>query len=257
MAFNQNYNNNNDKKNNERELFGDLKFYHAEAEVDPGMLGYSFWNGMLKVSISPVDKSTLNSSTPKYDHDNKGVIYLRPFECYMLAQEIKTLISGQPLLNSGVQNLKKDAIVSICSGVEFGVSSPCLAIRKIDENGNIQSTYVYQFRTDNYVIKNFDTDTKDFEKYFYENIELIMFQQTLEDFSRQMNGATAYGVQHYGRFDASRTHTKLDSIAEKLGISYGNKSDNSGGGRQNSFFESKSTRTTQFETVDPTDFEFN
>lgn len=257
MSFGQNYNNNNDdKKKSGREVYGDLKFYHPEAEVDPGALSYSFWNGMMKISISPVDKSTLNSSQPKYDHKNAGVIYLRPFQAYILAQEFKNVIAGQPQLNAGVSNLSNDAVIFVCSGSEFGVASPCLAIRKIDENGNIPSTYVYQFKTNYYAVRNFDTDTKDFEKYFYENLELVMFMQTVEDFARSMNGAQAFANAHYGRFDMSRTQTKLDSIAEKLGITYSN-GDNKGGygKKQSSIFENKETRQTHFEVADPDDFD--
>lgn len=255
MALGQNYNNNNDKKNTGRELYGDIKFYHPEAEIDPGALSYSFWNGMIKITISPVDKTTANSSHVKYDHQNAGVIYLRPMYAYMLAQEIKNVIDGHPHLNNGIQNLSNDAVIFVCSGSEFGVASPCLAIRKIDENGNIVSTYVYQFNTNYYAIRNFDSETKDFEKYFYENLEMITFMQTLEDFARSMNGAYAFANSHYGRFDTSRTHTKLDSIAEKLGITY--PSDNKGGyvKKQSSIFDNKETRTTHFEMADPTDFD--
>lgn len=252
MAFN-NYNNNEKKKNTEREVFGDIKFYNPESEIDPGMLSTSFWNGLIKISISPVDKSTMNNSTQRYDHENGGAIFLRPVESLMLSKEILNFIKGEGCINSGVLNTKKDALIFICSGEEYGVSSPCLSIKKIDEDGNVLSSYVYKFRTDNSTIRNFNEETKDFEKFYYSNLELIIFQQTLEDFYRSMNGAYAYGVMHYGRFDNSRTQTKLNSIAEKLGVQF--KGDGNGfSGNRNSVFDKSPERETHFENIDPEDF---
>lgn len=257
MAFNNNnYNNNNKNKNTEREVFSDIKYYNPESEVDPGMLSISFWNGLMKISISPVDKSTLNSSTQRYDHDNGGVIYIRPIEAYMLSMEIDKIFDGVEITTTSVLNTKKDAILSFGFGTEYGISSLCLSIKQIDAEGNVLSTYVYKFRQDHSAIRDFNHETKEFNKFMYTDAEALSFRNTLYDFYRNMNGAAAYGVIHYNRFDTSRINTKLNLVAEKLGIQMG-KSENGNGYNRSSVFDKSPERETHFETVNPDEFDLD
>jgi hypothetical protein len=182
MALGDTYNNNkNDKNKFSPSVYSPYKMGNADSVVDPSVLYATFWNNMLKLSIAP-RKQTSNASDVAYDYDNAISVYLTHTKANMLFQEIAEYEKNPDLYNySGVSS--GQGLISISNGREFGVNSPCIVIRKINpETGAEDSSYVYQFKQDyHYSIRNYDPKTNEFDKIFYNKLEIeelkILLQQ--------------------------------------------------------------------------------
>ena len=161
------------------------------------------------------------------------VIYLTHTKARMLREEIDRVLTGEKF-NGGV-NSGTDGLISFSDGKEIGSNYYCLIIRKIDENGNIGSTYAYEFKPEyHYAISNFDSTNSTHDKDYFDNLEIEQFKHLLEDYYNSMTNALAYTVVNSLRFDMSRINTKLTDIAEANGISYANRAGN--GNNRSSFF---------------------
>ena len=112
--------------------------------------------------------------------------------------------------------------------------------------------FVYEIKTGfHYSVKDFVSIGDEIEKEYDNVIELITLADILYDFYRNHNGAAAHFVAEYGKYDMSRIQSKLNSIAEKMGISYENKksSSNSSG----SAFSNKPGKVYTMESLDNDD----
>lgn len=213
-----NYNNNKNKENYQPSVYSRYSFSNTESEIDATKLGATFWNGLLKLSIAP-----FNASTERFDYDNEGSIYLSPYKAKMFAEELKLFLNNKSEYNNmGVTSGK--GIISISNGIELtGKVIPIIIIRIITDDGSVESEYVYEVKTDyHYAIRNFDEKTIKFDKVAYEDLEIIMLIDLLEEYCKSSSGAYAYSNIDQGRFNNSRINTKLDSICSELGIEYGN-----------------------------------
>lgn len=231
------YNNNKyDRKvNNDPTVYSAYKYSNTEG-IDPSQLNISFWNSTLKISISP-KKNTPNGEIA-YDHENNAVIYLSHTKARILAEEIIAFKKGK-INNVSVDTPK--GVISVSNGKEFGVNSTFLVIRTFDmENNTVASSYAYEFKKGfHYGIRNFDEkNLNDFEKVFYDDLELDQFVTLLTEYYKAMTGAVAFSVVDQLKYNNSRTQTKLDSIAMKLGIDWTN-GGNKSGGNKTSFFSNK------------------
>lgn len=231
------YNNNkyDRKANNDPTVYSPYRFSNTDG-IDPSQLSISFWNSTLKVAISP-RKNTSNGE-PAYDHDNAASIYLSHTKARILAEEIIAFKKGK-INNVSVDTPK--GVISISNGKEFGVNSTFVVIRTFDlENNTVSSSYAYEFKKGfHYGIRNFDEkNLNDFEKIFYDEMELDQFLTVLTEYYKAMTGAMAFTVIDQMKYNNSRTQTKLDSIAMKLGIDWSNGGGSSRGGNS-SFFSNK------------------
>lgn len=225
---------------NNKKQFRSPEVYSAystsnEAGVDPSALSYSFWNGLLKISIAPMLSNPTDNK--KWDHKNASSIYLTHRFARILYNEAKRVLAGE--ISNGGTRSGKTGLIIFSNGKEVGCNGPCLIIRSIDEDGTITATYVYEFRCGyNYGVSNFKADTSDFEKTFYDDIEVEEFLSILKQFYEMMSKATAYTVIDEMKYDVSRFNTKIGLIAEALGIEFkgGDSSNSSKGGT--SYFDS-------------------
>lgn len=247
MALGDKYENNKKDYDNKKNptVYSRFSLANSESTIDPSKLGASFWNGLLKLSISPS-----KPGTQEYDHDNAGAVHLSHFKAKLFADEIALFLQNpETYANQGVPS--GAGLVSITNGKELtGKLNPCLVIRKISEDGKIESTYVYEFKNNyHYAIRNYDDKDNSFDKIYNNNLELQLLHTLLTEYYTSVNGAMAYSVIDYGRFDNSRVNTKLDSIAEKLGVEYGGKS---GGNKRSSssVFDKKEGRNYSIEDLD-------
>lgn len=254
MALGDNYDSNSKdyKKSNSPEVYSKYALSNTEDSIDPSKLSFTFWKEMLKISISPFIEST-----SKYDYKNGGSVYLSYFKAKLLAEEIDMYLKDpEGYVNRGVSSGNGTIIIS--NGVDVsGKVTPCVVIRKTDPNtGAVESSYLYQFRLEHhYSIRNYDPDAVTFDKIYNDVMEIEALRDILMHFYREMSGATAYAIIEYGKYDNSRTHTKLDSIADKLGIEY-KKSDKYTKGRSNeSTFDKAKGRN--YNTADIDDIENN
>lgn len=248
------YNNNKyDKKVNiDPTVYSAYKMSNTEG-IDPSQLNISFWNSTLKITISP-KKNTPNGEIA-YDHDNNAVIYLSHTKARILAEEIIAFKNGK-INNVSVDTPK--GIISISNGKEFGVNSIFLVIRTFDtENNKVSSSYAYEFRKGyHYGIRNFNEENlSDFEKVYYDELELDQFLTLLTEYYKAMTGAVAFTVIDQFKYNNSRVQTKLDSIAMKLGIEW-NGGGNKSGGNRSSFFSNKEPQgSSAFKTGSISDLE--
>lgn len=233
MALGDTYNNNqSDKKGNiDPTVYSPYKFTNTEG-IDPSALSITFWGSTMKVSISP-KKNTANGEVA-FNYDDGISIYLTHTKARLFAEEIKAFMNGK-IENAGVDTNK--GFISISNGKEFGTNGIFLVIRSFDQNNNtVSSSYAYEFKKQyHYSIRNFKEKTIEFEKTFYDVIEIDQFVTLLEEYYKAMTGAVAFTVIDQSKYNFSRINTKLDSIANNLGIEY-TKGNNNGGG---SFFSNR------------------
>lgn len=215
MALGNNYD------NNKKEQY--IPVYYSEYGtgnqdgIDPSALSYSFYNRMLKLSISPLKMN--NGDKVAYDHDNAAIAWLTHTKARMLYNEIKRVLAGE-ISNGGVTT-GKEGLVIFTNGKELGVNAYCLSINKIDENGNVLSSYAYEFKSKyHYSVENFNPKDASHKKHLYDNIEVQQLLDVLEQYYLAMTGATAYSVMDANRFSTQANTTKIDLIMSKLGVEY-------------------------------------
>lgn len=239
--------NNNEKKNYDPVVYSPYKLSNAEG-VEPSGLSFSFWNNMLKVTITALKVSTDGSIS--YDNDSELTIYMTHPKARILFNEIEEY-QKNPDVYSNVGVNTPSCLISLSNGKEFGVNADCLVIRKINETGVVESQYVYQFRTEyHYGIRNYDDKTSNFDRVYYDTLEIEMFKSVLSSYYEAMTGAVAYSIIDQMKYNNSRINTKLDGIANKLGIEYPGKNGRSNSGKS-SFFNGKKNESnnTRFDTA--------
>lgn len=185
--------------------------------IDPSALSYSFYNRMLKLSISPMKASTGDKVT--YDHDNAAIVWLTHTKARMLYDQIKRVISGE-ISNGGVST-GTESIVRFSDGKELGINNYCLIINKVDENGKVLSSYAYEFKSHyHFAVENYNPNDSNYKKHFYDTIEVEQLLDLLNTYYMAMTGAIAYSVMDGMRFNTNATNTKMDLVMSKLGIEY-------------------------------------
>lgn len=234
--MNKNYNSgnqDNNKKIYDPTVYSPVQFKNPLG-VDPSMLSFSYWRSLLKISISPKLDPRPGDTYDTYDHENGISIHINHMKARILYNEINEFLKGK--LNSVGIPSGASGLITISNGLEFGISSPVLVIRKMDEDGKITSSYAYQFNANDYYksIRNFDEKSLDYEEVPCPNIELLVFQDLLKNYYEAANYATAYTVIDSLKFDNSRINTKLGLLLDNAGIK---KQDKNGG---KSFFQRSS-----------------
>ena len=185
--------------------------------IDPSALSYSFYNRMLKLSISP---AKMNSGDKvSYDHENAASIWLTHVKARILHDEILKVLKGE-ISNGGVPS-GNEGLVRFIDGKELGVNGYCLVINKINETGEVISSYAYEFKTKyHYAVENFDPKDSSHKKVYHNNLEIQQLLDLLESYYISMTGAVAYSVMDANRFNTNTTNTKIDLIMSKMGVEY-------------------------------------
>lgn len=214
--------------------------------VDPSAISYQFYNGMLKISISPMKAGARPDDIQKWDHENAVTIWLTHAKARILADEIRNVLAHPDEVNNGgVYTGKGDSqgFISFSNGKELGASGPCLIVRRLNETG-ITSSYAYQFKDRSYAaVRNFDQNNiTEYDHINYPNLEIDELLTLLDDYSSSIGGAMAYSVMNAQKYDTNRSNTKMNLIMEKLGID--TSAEYSGGTRNSgkSFFSSNQGR---------------
>ena len=229
MALGTQYNNNTNNSNNTGKyafsMDSSYKFCNGESKIDQTGIKFSFWNGLLKVTIAPKQQATGTNGGEEYDTfdwKNGTTVYLSYMKANLLLQEIKAFREGK-LTNAGVPTGRTSTnLIYISNGKEFGNDTTCIVIVGINENGGAESTAVYEFKKQfNYAIRNYDSKAIKFEKQYYDEIELDSICTLLDEFYRAMSGAIAYSVIDANSRNDYRVKCSLEAIAGKLGVDLG------------------------------------
>lgn len=236
MALGTSYNS--DSRNNEfhPSVYSPYKMNNSQGVVDQTCLTYSFWNGNLKISIFP-KKNTGKDGQVAFDYNNGITIYLNHTKARILAEEVKKFLSDPETYNNvGVPS--KQTIITVSNGKEYNAQSPLIIIRKVDETGNVMSSFAYETKTDYFFsVRGYREGSADFEKVFsdYNNLELQQLVTILEEFYKASTYAHAFAtIDAYSR-ETGYIRNALNQIGSKLGVELGS----SGGGRSyssSSFF---------------------
>lgn len=234
------YNDNNKKKYYEPQVISPYGVSNTDG-IDPSALSYRFTLGMLVISIAPMLPSAKPTDQRIWDHDNEVSIWLTHAKAKMLLDEIEYVESHPDTVNNGGVFTNSGGLISFSTGKELGASSPCLIIRKIDQDtGEATSVYAYQFKTDYYkTARNYNPSSPaDTEMVVYRNFEIDELKEILRTFSSAIGGSQAYANMYYQRFDTNKMNTKIRLIMDKLGIEAPEYSKKNGGGTRDnrSFF---------------------
>lgn len=215
MALGNNYDNN--KKDQYMPVYYSAYNTGNPNGVDPSALNYSFYNRMLKLSISPVKMNTGDKIS--YDHDNAAVVWITHTKARMLRDEIIKVMKGE-ISNGGV-NTGVEGLVRFCDGKEFGINNYCLVINKVNESGEVTSSYAYEFKTKHhFAVENFDPKDSSHKKVYNNDLEVQQLIDLLESYYIAMTGAMAYSVMDANRFTTNTNNSKIDLIMSKMGIEY-------------------------------------
>ena len=221
-------------------VYAPVRFRNPEATTDPSELSFSFWKNMLKVVISPKLEERAGDQYVMYDHNsqNNASILLSPMKAKMFHDDIIHMMEDDGIDSTGVTS-GASGLITFSNGKEFGVDGYMLVIRKLDENGNVQSSYSYQFNKPEYYfsVRNYNESSHDYDRISHDNMEINYFLQLLEDFSNSQNFAYAYSNIDAGRFNFGRINTKIEMVMDKLGIE--NKPSNNNYNNRNSFFNNQ------------------
>ena len=242
MALGDTYSNNTADEPRKPEIYSAYSMSNKDGLVDPSMLSIRFWNGMMKLSIFP--KLPNPTTEHVWNKDDGMTLYLNHTKARELAIGIDMVMdtknAKKPIHSYGVIT-GKDGLVCFSDGKEIGIDSPCLIFRKIDqENGNVISSYIYEFRVDyHYAVINFNPKDASYDRITLDSIEVEQFKDILKSYYNAMTSAIAYSVVNTSQF--RYLTDKVDKIGESVGISsdkpnyakkggtsYFNKSDGSG-----------------------------
>lgn len=235
------YNNsNNSKKDYSPVTYSAIRFFNSESNIDSSSMSFSFWKGLLKISISPI--KTGEGSNPEIDKDNAIDIYLTPIRASLLLKYISMYeLDPHRYDNVGVSTNK--GLIYITTGTkEFGVPDGRLfiVIKILDQNdGRIKSAIAYEFsKAQCYGIVNYENSDR-YEKNteFASNAELDLFCNVLRTYVESSSYAMAASVVENMKYDVSRMTTRISTIQEKLGIDTKSGYKNGGGYKNSSYFD--------------------
>lgn len=225
MSLGKSYNNNKSNDNYNVQVYSKYGFGNPLSKIDPTALSFRFWKGSLVISILP--RIATNDDSIDYDKQNAISIYLSHTKARLLAYDILEFLNNPGTISSaGV--VSGAGLITITDGSEFNSSNPCLVIRKKGEDGGIQSSYAYEFKSDyHFTVRNYNEKNDTFDQHLYPQLEIDEFVTLLEEYYKSMTNALAYSFMEVNKYHQSK-------VEQALGIGAGNKS-------SNSFFNGKNT----------------
>lgn len=229
---NNSYNNNSksDKKDYSPTTFSTVRLTNIDSSIDPTSLGFSYWKGMLKISIVPIK---ISGDEVHYDRDNGISACLTPLRASLLYNYLLAFKNNPTeYINFGINT--RNAVLYITNGKEeFGIDdSIFFVIKSVDDSGNKISEIAYQFKTadsDYFGIvdyregSNFLKDTR-----FARTIEFDMFLNVFKNYIDAVSGGYAATVVDATKYSFNSVIGKLTTIQENLGIDTSSKSKKNG-----------------------------
>lgn len=236
-------NNQNKEKMYEENYYSRMRFY----DNTNMSLGFSFWKGMLKIYIS--QNTAAPGGFPKYDE--LVYIHMSPAKAKILANGITELLAEGDKSTKlyGVNTGSGEVQGLIACGNRNG--RKYLVIGKVDPNGKAVDTQEFEFTSDyNFGLVFSNIEKMEFERNYYNNMDIESFRDLLEDYARSTNGAMGYAVADIARYETAKNNNKIMAIQDALGIEKKSSSSAPKGSSSNSFFNkpagaSSSTASTR------------
>lgn len=210
---NQNLNN----KSNDPTVYSDYRMNNAESRIDATCLSIKYWKKNLCIGIFP-RKNTGNDEI-SFDMDNGITIYMSHTKARILKNEIELFLSD-PVKYNAVGVSSGQAAITISNGVEYGKSTPVLTIRKVDADGKVVASFVYEFKTDYWFsIRNYDGGL-DYNSVYsdYKDIEIRQLLTVLDEYIKASTNAVAFSVMNQRNYSFNKLSNSVEAIAASLGV---------------------------------------
>lgn len=210
-------------------------------------MGFGFWKGMLKISISEKAESN-NGGFPQY---NEVVyIHLSPTKARILKHEIKKFLAEPATVdtpprgvNTGSSDVQGMIFIGNREDSTPDIPRRYMTIGKVDASGNIVDSCEFDFNS-NYHFGVVFTNTSgqlQISKEYYDDLEIEQFVTFLDEYIWSANGSTGYFTTDLARYQTARIENKIDDIATAVGVekkSSGGQTNRSNGDFNKSFFAS-------------------
>lgn len=259
--------NNNNQANNNNQVYSPTvhsgyKFFNSGSRVDKTSLSFEYWNGLLKVIITPI--IVQEGSPNKMDDDNAVAIYMSPSRAYLFLKCLKEFRRNpDKYTNLGVPTNK--GVIYIANGSMFNDEGILLGIDLIDASGNVTAKYAYHFTSELFALENYTANIGIGDQTKYTDcstdLEVDMLEIVLDQYIKSATAAMAASVMDANKFNDNRLFSFIKDVKEKLGIT--------SSGRSNSYNKSSwlnsssatnnnnsGTRSTN-DTVKPNQVDYN
>ena len=223
MALGNNGNQNRSTTLYEPSYYSRLRFTNYDDKL---ALGFTFWKGALKISISE------SGSANEGRNNELAYIHLSPMKARIFAGAVQKMIDDPESFEIyGIDTGSGDTSGFIAIGRDMG--KPYIFIARVNNKGGYESSQRFNFNFDkNHILKVNDLNKLSYQKEYNNSVELEMFRDALMDYSRSASGAIAASVHDIGRYEAAKINNIIRKVGESMGVS--GKSNSSGSG--NSFF---------------------
>lgn len=217
MAF-KSYNNND--RSPVCTTYSGISFSNPESSIGQTKISISYFNKVMKVSISARNNNGSNNDYATYDNDNAVVVYVSNIKARILYLLIKKLINEPDTHNVCVE--LKNGLMKISDGTEYGSQNYCISILYASEDGSVHEI-VYETKTKfhtgavNYTNGTYQTES-------FDNIELDTFAMALDEYYKASSYAIAASVWEANMYRHEYEINLIKSIAEKCGAQVGNAS---------------------------------
>lgn len=213
--------------------------FNKDSIVDKTMLAFSMWRSTIKIGIYPLIDS--EDDQIKYDKKNGLAVFLTPIKALTFAQILKDFIAD-PKSNHARGVPAGTNLITIedptrPTGFNKPNANPVIVIRKVNENGSMESSYAYEIKNDpNFSVKDFNEKTGAFmhDGENFKTIELNLIAMQLEEYAKAMTNAQSFAV-------VDTLYPVLDKIASKLGVDISQNSAYSTPYKNTSYFSSQPT----------------
>lgn len=209
-------------------VYSAMSFANPVSPVDPTRLSASYWNRMLKLTITP-RLQTGNESEINWDKNQHISIHLTHIKAYMFEKEIERFLMDPETYNSsGV--ISNETMITISNGSEFGANGIFIVIRKLNlETMETLSSYTYEMNRDyHFVVRNYNENGVTFTRNFddYALVEVNELRVMLQEYVKAMTNAGAYAVVDQLDYRFNKVDNNMKQIAGALGVTLGNPQNN-------------------------------
>lgn len=215
-------------------------FFNKESTVDKTMLSFSMWRSTIKVGIYPLIDT--DDDQVKYDRKNGLAAFLTPIKALMFSKILRDFMRDPKANHSrGVPSgahLLTIEDPTLPNGFNKPNANPIIVIRKVLEDGTMESSYAYEIKNDpSNSIREYNDKTGAFTRdpISFKYVELEMIAIQLEEYVRAMTNAQAFST-------TDTLYPVFDKLASKLGVDISQNAQQ--GTYKNSYFSSNNVAST-------------
>jgi hypothetical protein len=211
------YNNNQGGSRPISQTFTPISFPNATSKIMGSKLAISYFNQLLKISISKAVNN--GGDNISFDYKNSKDVYLS----YAKAKILRDLITKK-LLTGEVDNVAIETnkgLIKVSNGKEYKSDTPVIAIIAVSNNNAAAEEYIYQTKGATYGgAYNYKSPGK-YTSYMDDMFEINTFVMVLEQYYYASSYAIAASVMEANMYKHEGSKQLLRAIASKVGASTG------------------------------------